>query len=91
VSRFSFRVARGYISIPKKSQYFGGPWVGKCWYILWPIGIFNVNLVHFMTFGIICDQYIHFSRFGMLKQEKSGNPASGVHFLKRTNASREIF
>jgi hypothetical protein len=22
-----------------------------------------------MPFGIICDQYIHFSRFGMLKQE----------------------
>jgi hypothetical protein len=31
------------------------------WYILWPFGIFKVILVYF-------------SRFGMLHQEKSGNP-----------------
>jgi hypothetical protein len=40
----------------QKSQfwvYFGGPWNAKCWYILWPFGIFygnsgfHGNLVYF--------------------------------------------
>jgi hypothetical protein len=31
------------------------------WYISWP-------------FGILCDTLVYFSRFGMLYQEKSGNP-----------------
>jgi hypothetical protein len=33
------------------------------WYILWPFSIFYFYLVHF-------------SRFGMLYQEKSGNPSN---------------
>jgi hypothetical protein len=37
------------------------------WYILWPWGLFYDHLVYFVA---IC-----YSRFGMLYQEKSGNPA----------------
>jgi hypothetical protein len=33
------------------------------WYILW-------------EFGVFCGNMVHDSRFGMLYQEKSGNPAS---------------
>jgi hypothetical protein len=29
--------------------YFGGPWIAKCWYILWPLGIFFSHLVNFMA------------------------------------------
>jgi hypothetical protein len=37
-----FRVARWFIFKPKISILlkFGGPLIGKCWYILWPFGIF---------------------------------------------------
>jgi hypothetical protein len=40
--------------------YFGGPWNGKCWYILWPFGIIYDHLVNYMavwycmwSFGIL--------------------------------------
>jgi hypothetical protein len=39
------------------------------WDILWPFGAFCVHLVHF-----VCILYI-FPRFGIMEQEKSGNPA----------------
>jgi hypothetical protein len=58
------------------SIYFGGPWIGKCWYmyfmathlayfiaisyILWPFGNFLVIRYIFPHFGALC-------------QEKSGN------------------
>jgi hypothetical protein len=45
------------------------------------VGIFYGHLVHFMvfcyilwTFGIVCGNFIYFSPFGILYQEKSGNP-----------------
>jgi hypothetical protein len=38
--------------------------------MLWPFGIFCGHLVYFVV--IWC---IYFSRFGILDQEKSGNPA----------------
>jgi hypothetical protein len=41
-------------------------------YILRPIGNFRGHLVHFVVIWYI------FSRFGMLYQEKSGNPGSNV-------------
>jgi hypothetical protein len=44
---------------------FGGPNVGKCWYILWPFGLFYGNLVLLVVIWYI---------FCMLLQEKSGNP-----------------
>jgi hypothetical protein len=45
-------------------------------------GIFYGHLVHFMVlcyilwpFGIVRGNSVHFSRFGILNEEKSGNPA----------------
>jgi hypothetical protein len=29
--------------------YFGGPWNGKCWYVLCPFGIFYGHVVHAMV------------------------------------------
>jgi hypothetical protein len=52
-----------YISKPKPPirVNFGRSCDGRYWYILWPFGLFYGHLVHF-------------SRFGLLQQEKSGNP-----------------
>jgi hypothetical protein len=34
------------------------------------------------TFGTFCDHLVHFSRFGIMHQEKSGNPAfDGLRIL----------
>jgi hypothetical protein len=49
---------------------FGGSFNGKCWSILWPFGLFYSHLVYCMAIWYI------FFRFGVLYQEKSGNPAS---------------
>jgi hypothetical protein len=64
------------IFIPKIPiwEYFGGPWSGK--------GCFTAILFILRSFCIFCGHteyfmviwYI-FPRFGMLHQEKSGNPA----------------
>jgi hypothetical protein len=64
------RVARLLIFIPQIpiGVYFGGLWHGKCWYILWPFGIFYGQLV---SFGVIW--YI-FSRFGMFEPRKIWQP-----------------
>jgi hypothetical protein len=57
------RVARWHIFKPKFPIWvnFGGPWVGKCWYILWPFGIFYGYLGYVITicyilcsFGTFC-------------------------------------
>jgi hypothetical protein len=41
------RVARWFVFKPKIAIWvnFGGPWNGKCWYLLLPFGIFYGNLV----------------------------------------------
>jgi hypothetical protein len=48
------------------------------------VSIFQGHLVYFMAicnnlwpFGIVSGHLVHFSRFGMFYQEKSGNPATG--------------
>jgi hypothetical protein len=56
------------------------------WYILWPFGIFYGHLVYFMaiwyilwSFGIFYGHLVIwyiFPPFGILCQEKSGNPGS---------------
>jgi hypothetical protein len=51
------------------------PWNGKCWYILHiairdivrPFGIF-------LAIWLFCGHLVYFSRFGLLNEEKSGNP-----------------
>jgi hypothetical protein len=51
-------------------------------YIQWPFGIFYFHFVQFVAIGyILWSFWCIFSRFGMLYQEKSGNPA---HFLRST-------
>jgi hypothetical protein len=48
------------------------------WYILWLVGIHILWLVgiHILwLFGIFSGYLVYFSRFGVLHQEKSGNPA----------------
>jgi hypothetical protein len=63
----------------QKSQIwviFGGPCIGRCWHILWTFGLFYSLLVYFMDNRYILWLFgIFFTRFGMLRQEKSGNPA----------------
>jgi hypothetical protein len=46
-SGFECRVARWFIFKPKIPIWvnFGGPWNGKCWYILGPYGIFYSHLL----------------------------------------------
>jgi hypothetical protein len=52
------------------------------WYILWPCGLFYGHLVYFMAilahfvaiWDIFMIMWYIFSLFGMLYQEKSGNP-----------------
>jgi hypothetical protein len=50
--------------------YFRDTWsVLRSFYILWTFSIASGNLVYFSCFGI-------------LYQEKSGNPANNYHFVK---------
>jgi hypothetical protein len=51
------------------------------WYIFWQFGIFPGNLVYFLAiwyifwqFGIFSGNLVYFWQFGILYQEKSGNP-----------------
>jgi hypothetical protein len=44
------------------------------WYILWPFGIFNGDLVHIWLLGKFVVIWYISPRFGILHQEKSGNP-----------------
>jgi hypothetical protein len=60
------------------------------------IGIFYGDLFHFTvfcynlwTFGIVHGNLVYFSRFGILYQEKSGNPAT--HPDKRTLRNKHPF
>jgi hypothetical protein len=64
----------GIFSYQKPSLvYFGRPWNGKCWNVLWPFGIFDGHLVSFMaiilctatlyrawSFGIFCGKLVYF-------------------------------
>jgi hypothetical protein len=50
------------------------------------VGILYGHLVHFTVFcyivlalGIVCGNLVYFSRFGILYQEKSGNPAHATY------------
>jgi hypothetical protein len=71
------RVARWYIFKPKIQIWvnFRGPMIGKCFYILWPFGIFYRHLEYFMTIWYTKYAFVtFFSRFGIMYEEKSGNP-----------------
>jgi hypothetical protein len=59
----------------QKAQFwytFRRTWNGKYWYILWPFGIFYGHVEFLIAIWyILCSI---FPRFGMLQQQKSGNP-----------------
>jgi hypothetical protein len=68
---------------------FTVPYNGSCLNMLVSFGIFCGNLVYFTAIWYICWSFgtifvghlVYFSRFGILYQEKSGNP--GPPSLKR--------
>jgi hypothetical protein len=51
---------------------------GKCLYNLWPFGKFllKFGIFYDRPFGLFCVHLVHFSVFGIMYQEKSGNPES---------------
>jgi hypothetical protein len=76
-SHVSRRVARWFVFKPEIQIWvnFGGSNIWRFWYILWTFGPFYSVLVHFMD--ILYNLWwfsIFFPRFGILYQEKSGNP-----------------
>jgi hypothetical protein len=78
------RVARWHFLKPKIQirVNFGGTFNGRCWYILWPFGIFYCHLVYFIVIRYI---------FPFLNQEKSGNPAPLVDPSLQRSAVRVTF
>jgi hypothetical protein len=53
--------------------YLGGPWNGKCWYILWPFEIFYDRLVHRYyghTIHLVLIWYTYFSTLGNVVPRK---------------------
>jgi hypothetical protein len=54
--------------------YFGGPWNGKCWYILRPFGIIYDHSVYVIYWYSLWSFGIFFLVLVCLDQEKSGNP-----------------
>jgi hypothetical protein len=71
------RVARWFVFKPKIQIWvnFGESCNGSCWYILWTLGPFYGLCYILCTFGIVHGTLVYFSRFGILYEEKSGNPA----------------
>jgi hypothetical protein len=57
----------------------GGSCNGKWWYILLLLGIYYINLVYFVAIGGFCGSLVFSPSFGILCQEKSGNPGSNPH------------
>jgi hypothetical protein len=59
---FTIRVARWFVFKPKIPIWvnFGGPQIGKCLYIKWPLGVFFGDLGYFMT---ICYVLYSFGTF----------------------------
>jgi hypothetical protein len=72
----TIRVARWYVFKPKILILvsFVGPWNEKSWYILWPFGIHYINLVFLRPLGNLVAIWYIFPCFGILNEEKSGNP-----------------
>jgi hypothetical protein len=58
----------------KNPNFVGSSCNGICRYFVY----FTVKSYILSSFGAFCGQLVHFSGFGMLQREKSGNP---VHYL----------
>jgi hypothetical protein len=70
--------------------------LGKFWRVLeWnKIDIFYIHLEYLKEFGIFYDHLVHFvfiwyifSRFGIMDQKKSGNPATTTHTSQHNKTS----
>jgi hypothetical protein len=61
--------------------FCGGPLIRKCWYILLPFGLDYVRSfgIFYWAFGNLVVIWYSFTRFGMLCQEKSGNPGGQTY------------
>jgi hypothetical protein len=58
----------------QKNLNFGE--INRIWSILRSFGLFYGHLVYFMDVNTFCGILVYFSRFGILYQAKSGNPAN---------------
>jgi hypothetical protein len=74
----SFMVARWFVFNPKIPiwEKFSGPQVGKCWYILWPFGIFYGYLGYSMTIRQILCSFGTFFQFWYHAPRKIWQPWS---------------
>jgi hypothetical protein len=63
-------------------NFGGGYLIGNCSYMLWSLGIFYGDLGYFMTIWYILYSVgmYNFSCFGIMYQEKYGNPGLRVPF-----------
>jgi hypothetical protein len=70
---------------PPLLVHFGSPLNGKFWYLLWPFGMLYVwPIVLFWQFGNFGGHLLHCLYFGILYQEKSGNPSENlIHWIDR--------
>jgi hypothetical protein len=86
----SIRVARLFVFKPKIQiwENFGESCNGSCLYILWTLGSFTVLCYILLTLGIVCGNLVYFSRFGILYQEKSGNPDVNAEILFKKKTHR---
>jgi hypothetical protein len=67
------------------------PYLGKFWRALdWKIWIYFKAIWNILlTFEIFYDHLVHFSGFGILYQEKSGNPGIGRCIFRKNVCSAE--
>jgi hypothetical protein len=75
------RVARWFVFNPKIQFLvnFVGSCNGRCRYILWSLSpIYILAFYILWTFGVVRGNLVYFSCFGILHQEKSGNPVIDI-------------
>jgi hypothetical protein len=79
--------ARWYIFIPDIPiwVYFGGPWNGKCWYVLWPFWNYYGHWVDFVGVWFI------FSTFWYIVSRQIWQPCSESHLFKRMKVRGRFF
>jgi hypothetical protein len=71
------------VNFQTKHRNLGKVWKAlqsrRFWYCLWPICLFNDQMVIF--YGHLVVFWYIFSRFGMLRREKSGSTATVYGYL----------
>jgi thiol-disulfide isomerase/thioredoxin len=69
----AIRVARWFVFKPKIPIWvnFGGPWNGKCRYILWSFGIFYDQLVDYLAIWQCCGNLVYFPLFWYIVKRKN--------------------